>query len=112
MGSTLNRGKTSDSAELRETIIEGGFSISEFLLRRSIPAFRTCRAARERILALQIEVQNYQLFRSIDRQASRPRLSPSAIDRGVALAELPDANTEELERYGPIDWTAFGASIE
>lgn len=73
--------------ELRESKIEGCFAISEFLLRRSIPAFRTCRAAKDRILDLslrvsraaellrtridlQIEEQNQQLLRSVDRRAS------------------------------------------
>ncbi len=73
--------------ELREGKVEGVFSISEFLMRRSVPAFRTCRASRDRILDLslrisraaellrtrieaQIEEQNQQLLRSVDRRAS------------------------------------------
>ncbi len=73
--------------ELRETKIEGCLSISGFLLRRSTPAFRTCKAVRNRISELslrvsraaellrtrinvQIEEQNQQLLRSVDRRAS------------------------------------------
>lgn len=73
--------------ELREEKVEGVFSISAFLLRRSEPAFRTCRSTRDRILDLslrvsraaellrtridvQIEEQNQLLLSSVDRRAS------------------------------------------
>ena len=73
--------------ELREAKIEGCLSFGGFLLRRSIPAFRTCRAAKERILDLslrvsraaellrtridvQLEEQNQQLLQSVDNRAS------------------------------------------
>lgn len=73
--------------EIRETKVEGVFSIGAFLMRRSEPAFRTCRARRDRILELslrvsraaellrtrinvQIEEQNQKLLQSVDQRAS------------------------------------------
>ncbi len=73
--------------ELREGKLEGIFSVSSFLLRRSDPAFRTCRASKDRVLDVslrvsraaellrtridaQIEEQNQQILQSVDRRAS------------------------------------------
>ena len=73
--------------ELRETKIEGCQTLSGYLLRRSAPAFRTCKATKDRILDLslrisraaellrtridvQLEEQNQQLLQSVDRRAS------------------------------------------
>ena len=74
-------------SELRESKIEGCLSFGGFLLRRSTPAFHTCKAAKERILDLslrvsratellrtridvQLEEHNQLLLKSVDHRAS------------------------------------------